>query len=400
MELPRGERGRPTGAKNRPETERSKRFSVEFVKNIEEVGPNVAELARRMGIDKKTARDWYRAKLANKGVKLRLRADYRVLGLRRVLVVARVNEDYRKLVQELFLAMDNHWYITGYIGTMPDDLVLVHVTVPDEWEEEFLGFMTDLRDKLRFFTAIEALETDWFRNAPMMARYYDFDRGRWSFGLGPAHDSQAAPKTHRRSIGCKFDATDLAIIGKLQRDATISLAEVARRLNIPYSKVLRHNDHVMENGLTAGFLVHWIRTDYVEEQGRATTRNHAYLFETVIVTGLDESEAVKLQRELQRLPFTWSSGGGVSCVYADYAIPLEWINETMGYLRRVLADHNEGLRYFTTNQNDSVFFTLPFKMYDSKARRWLFDREEVLDRFAAELERLSGRGRAPLEGQR
>jgi DNA-binding Lrp family transcriptional regulator len=384
-------RSETVGVRRLPKAENNRTKMAEFVKQVEEVGSNINEVARRMGMFKETARYWYRWKFVEKGIGLGASVDYKALGFKRLLVISRVNREYRPLVQELFLAMDNKWYVTGYIGTIPDDTMIIHITVPEEKTEEFLGFMYDLRDKLHFFSEIEILNTDWFRNVPMQAEYYDFDHGRWDFEWSSIKDPPGLDEMTERPVTSKLDLTDLMVLGKLQRDANMSLVDVSRKLKISYKKVLRHRKHLDRRGAIAGFRVHWIKTSYNEKERRNVTRKHAYLFETVIVAGLNDSESRRVLSDLRRLPFTWSIGGGGSSVYVDYAIPLELVNEAFGYIRQVLGVYNERMRHFTTDQNDSVFFTIPYKLYNGKTKQWEFDKDETFAQFKAELQKLSHR---------
>ena len=87
---------------------------AEFVQLLQTAGPNINEIAKRMKVHKETARYWYREKLVAKGYVVHAVVDYRRLGLKRMLVIGRLSEEYRSKADRLVLGVDGHSYIANY----------------------------------------------------------------------------------------------------------------------------------------------------------------------------------------------------------------------------------------------------------------------------------------------
>ncbi|HEV2389684.1 MAG TPA: hypothetical protein VGS04_03070, partial [Nitrososphaerales archaeon] len=90
-----------------------------LVNLISELGPDVAEISRRLRQHKESVRYRYKEKIVKRGFAIKADLDYGALGLRRVVMKLRVSEDHSQQVHEIFEAMSEVCYLVAYAGTIP-----------------------------------------------------------------------------------------------------------------------------------------------------------------------------------------------------------------------------------------------------------------------------------------
>ena len=147
---------------------------------IIELGPNISEIARRLGQFKESVRYRYKEKLLSKGFAVRVAVDNEKLGLRRVIILVDFSDAYQEVAQKMMTALSEEGYLASFEKTLPDGKYLVHASVPEECVEDYREFFGDLRQK-GYFRTVEFYTFHWFRNPPMKTEMYDFDEGRWDF---------------------------------------------------------------------------------------------------------------------------------------------------------------------------------------------------------------------------
>ncbi len=361
---------------------------AEFVQLLQTAGPNINEIAKRMKVHKETARYWYREKLVAKGYVVHAVVDYRRLGLKRMLVIGRLSEEYRSKADRLVLGVDGHSYIANYFRAMPEDLIVITASVPEEHASDYAAVMNDLKNRLNLFTEVEVLESDWFYAVPMRAKFYNFENDRWEFEWD-AIRKESIDYSFTRRTRAKLDKDDLAIMEKVQTDADVSLAEIAKILGFSYKKVLRHHKHLLDRGVIQGYKVWWTRTQYNEKLGKSAKKTHRYLIVKVVVKDLAPPERDRLVNDLLRFPFLWSISGG-PCTSGELMIPLELVNETFSRLREVLSPYGNRAFQFTEDQDQALSFTIASPLFDSRRKQWTFDREEMLGAFEDAMKKSKG----------
>lgn len=364
-----------------------------FVRLLEELGPDVNQIARRMNVYKETARYWYRKKVVGKGYSILGSAAHLKLGLRRLIIIARVEPAYREHVQNLFVDMDGLWYVVGFSRTMPDDVLVIHASVPDGLVDNFIAFMNDLKTKVGFFIELEFLPSDWIYRVPMRAEYHNFDRGQWEFDWNMVSTAQAKETAPRQQAKVEFDGDDLLLVRELQVNAARPLSKIAEELNMPYKKALRHYKHVTERGLISGYRLVWTRTRYLSDERKLVTRKHSYMFCSLIVKDVREVELSKLVAGVEKVPFLWAICGGRNFL-AEFFFPLDVVNEALNYLREMLTPYAGRMMFFVTDWDDTLTFSIPIEMYDRQQKRWVFDQEKTLGEFEANLDALVEKSRS------
>lgn len=350
--------------------------TAEMVELISEIGPDIPEIARRLGQYKESVRYRYKKKVLGKGFAIQAIPAYEELGMRRVLLVASFARDFQPFAQAILSAMSELCYVVSFAPTMLKGKYIVDASVPEKFLGEFADLVRSLVVK-GLFTEAEVFDFDLFMNVPMKAGNYDFDRGIWDFDWKMDGSTYIPPaKPVRKS----FDYTDLLILKELHKDATQSMTDIAANLRINYKKLAWHYvTHVLGRRLIRTYLLNWMGTRYDFKLEKALHRRHRYLLVVVLVKQLREGEALNIVHGL-RLPFIWSWAAGRS-YYAQVALPVDVVNEGFQFIRDVLAPFSDRVEYFVVDQANALAFTVSYKLYDERLRSWTFDSQEVSRRF-------------------
>jgi hypothetical protein len=353
--------------------------TAQLVDLLTKLGPDIPEIARRLGQFKESVRYRFKQKLLSKGFAVQAAVDHEKLGLRRVVSIVKFGDQYEAYAESILTAMSELCYLVSFEMTLPEGQFLLNFSVPEEFLPEFSQFMEALRAK-GLFTSVECHFFDAFRNTPMRAEFYDFNRGVWDFDWSSASLTPEAI-SYTPVKPARFDYLDLLVLKELQIDATMSLVEVASRLGLNYKKLAWHySAHVQREGLIEGYTVNWMGTRYEYRTEKALHRKHKYIRINMLAQCRSDAERLSLMSKSNRLPFLWAEAFGKD-YYAEFAFPVEFVNEAMQYLRAMLRGFDDRARYFVMDQTNALAFTISYKLFDREARRWRFDREELLRRF-------------------
>ena len=354
--------------------------TVQLVRLLTELGPDVPEIARRLGQFKESVRYRYKEKILNKGFAVQAAVDHERLGLKRVMLVADFSETYKNYAAAILTAMSEVSYVVSFAKSLIGGEYVVNLSVPSELVGDVREFLLALKER-GMFAKLEILEFDWARIVPMKPDYYDFDTGRWDFEWqNPApQDYQAA--AYEPSKKGKFDYIDLLIIKELQMDANKSMKEISEKLNINYKKLAwHHTAHVCGRKLLSGYTVNWMGTRYDYNLEKALHRKHRYFAIDFMVKDTNEFESMTLRHEMDRLPFLWAEGSGRN-YFAELAVPVDYVVEGLQYLGSTARGVKEKMSIHAIDQTEAARFTIPYSLYDTAAKRWMFDKEELVKKF-------------------
>ncbi|MDG6948112.1 MAG: hypothetical protein JRN40_02215 [Nitrososphaerota archaeon] len=354
--------------------------TVQMVKLLSVLGPDVPEISRKLGQFKESVRYRYKEKIVNRGIAVQAAVDHERLGLRRMMVIADVSEPYRGYAHAIFTAMHELCYVVGFAKTLVGGEYVINFSVPEEYVREVRDLFRGLEQK-GMFTLLEIYEFDWFRIVPMKAEHYDFDTGRWDFdwqGKGPEDFQAAAGVPSER---CRFDGVDLLMVKELQMDANKSLKEISDKLNVNYKKLAWHySSHVIARKLISGYTVNWMGTRYDYTLEKALHRRHRYFAVDLFVKELGELDTMKLRRELNRLPFLWGEAGGGS-YFAEFAFPVDNVVEALQFIGNATRGLKDRTSIYPIDQSEAARFTIAYQLYDPIEKRWRLDSERMLSKF-------------------
>jgi hypothetical protein len=352
--------------------------TAQLVKLISEIGPDIPEIARRLGQYKESVRYRYKEKILSRGMVIQAAVDHERIGLKRVVFIAQFAAPFQEYAQAILAAMSDNCYVSGFEEIIPDGSYLVNASVPTEFVETFKGFIRTLEVR-GLFRCDGIVAFDWFRTIPMMAELYDFDTGRWDFDWSRLGRPRVWHYTPTK--GFEFDYTDLLILKELRIDASRSLTEIAEKLGRNYKVLTWHyHTHVKARELIKGYSLNWMGTRYDFKLEKALHRKHRYFRLDLLVENISEMEGMELMSKTNALPFLWAEAGG-SDYWAQFAFPVDNIVEAYQFLQNALTRVKDRAHIFVMNPANALSFTISYKLYNEHRRAWSFESERLAAKF-------------------
>jgi len=371
--------------------------TVSLVKLVTEIGPDIAEISRRLGQYKESVRYRYKEKIVRRGFAIKADLDYGALGLTRAVMKIRVTEAYSRQVHALFEAMSDLCYVVAYAGTMPNDVYIVHGAVPQELTSQYHRFIEGLKDK-GIFSSVEFFDCPWFRVAPMRGECFNFDEAVWDFDWSnpPPVDEKAARATISQRK--KVDKIDLLILKELWKNSDRSVMDIQESIKktngveINYKTLNWHySHHVLGQHMIRDYSIAWHGMTYnIDLQKIERVGKHGYLGVSLIVRETDEKDRMMLRSELNRLPFLWSEAAG-DAYYSQLFFPLDTVNEALEYLKTIMKPYGERAEIFLLDRREMTSFTIGYGLWDEASGRWTFDATGLLPRLESSLMKIRER---------
>ncbi len=354
---------------------------VQLIKLLTQIGPEITEIASRIGVHKETVRYWYN-QLLLRGFVVQASVNHEKLGLKRVLATVEFGEEFRSYSEPILTSMNELCYVHSYAKTLPDTFYIVQASVPERLVDSWVDFMNALQAQ-GLFKSLDFADLEWVRNVPMRAELYDFETGMWDYDWSSPKrmDFDSAQEIRGAQEGMKFDYIDLSLLEHLEIDAGKSLTEIAEKLKINYKTVSWHyRTHLLGRRLLKNFRVVWTGTRYEPKLEKAAHRKHSYMWIDVLVMDTTEVENMELSSRMNQLPFIWLEAGGKN-YFAEIAIPIESMTEALTFLGDAIAPVKGRARWFIMDQAHALRFTVVPRLYDTEEKKWKFDQAELLARF-------------------
>jgi len=356
--------------------------TVQLVKLLTEVGPDVPEISRRLGQFKESVRYRYKEKILNKGFSVQANVDHEKLGLRRVIVVLDFAKEYQKFAQSILASMNELCYLVSFAKTMPGGYYIANFSAPREFVGELKLFLGSMREK-GMFSRLDVVDFDWMRVVPMRSDSYDFDTGRWDFDWTAQAGGDFGSAQYLPSNPAKFDSVDLLLIKELQMDANKSLKEISDKIKVNYKKLAWHyTTHVMARRLLSGYRVNWMGTRYDYAVEKVLHRQHKYFAIAMMVRGVTEYEAMSLRQAVDRLPFLWSEAVGEN-YFCEFAFPVDFVVEGLQFLTEAVSAVKERTDIYAVDQSDAAAFTISYNKFNQARKKWEFNLADLISRFDA-----------------
>ncbi len=357
----------------------SRKEMAKMIELLEKLGPNIDLIARTSGQFKETVRYRYNEKIV-KRFGLQARVNHERLGLKRVVVIGRLNRLLRSSARQLFEILSESCYTVSYARTIPDGKVVISFSIPEEFFGNLERLMRELR-RARLFRTDKILKFDWIRTAPMRAEFYDFDADKWELDWQLSERWAEEALRYAPSTVGEFDYSDLLLVKELQVDATRSLTEIAAELRMGYRTALRHYAHVFDRRLISGYRALWIGSRYDPKRDVFGQLKHRYADLMMIVADTTSSEQEQLRRATNKVPFIWAEAGGKH-LFAELVVPLEYLNEILRYLEQQFEIAGDRVMYYVGDQNDAIGFTIAYQLFDQRRKKWTFNSSRALTQLA------------------
>jgi hypothetical protein len=351
---------------------------VKLVKLITELGPDIAEISRRLGQFKETVRYRYKRNIIDKGFAIQAMINREYLGLKWIAFTVEFPKTVESYAESIFVAMNELCYVTGFVKMLLENKFVVNANVPNEFESNYIDFITTLKEK-GVFQNVSIYHFDWFRNIPMKAENYDFETGRWDLDLNSAPSYEAVG--YKPMQKGQYDYIDLLISKELHMDATKTLKEISDRIGIEYKKMMWHYmNHVKPSGMIKGYMLNWMGTKYDYAIEKALHRKHRYIMADLLARDLSDNEKLELTSKVGTLPFVWSEALGKD-YWAQIAIPIDFSFEVLQFLGESLSKIGERAKLYLMDQTNALTFTISYKLFDPNTNRWKFEPNELIPKF-------------------
>lgn len=236
-------------------------IDVEILEGLAKYGPrNITKVAKKLNIPRGTALS--RIKRMSSSLYLRLLATvyHTNLGMKKAVVFAKATPGQEDGLLDCMKANKFFIYISRCYGKF-EGCVAVYV-IPKEHTKEFENFLQELK-KLEVAQDVKLLWSTCFHTVNRTRKWYDCFSEAWIFPwdkwIEEIYSKEAElPYTliDPKDFPLNADETDLFIVKELEKDATISLAAIARKLNTTLQNVRYHyKKHVIEQGIIEAFQI-------------------------------------------------------------------------------------------------------------------------------------------------
>ncbi|MDH5634384.1 MAG: hypothetical protein OEY30_01010 [Candidatus Bathyarchaeota archaeon] len=349
-------------------------FDLKILEGLGIYGPrNITAVARKLNTPEATLRRRLKRMLSQ--VFLRTNVYHTNIGLRKAIVFANAFQGNENLLYKCLDAHDYLIYMSRSFGAHEGCTAIF--AVPTEHSLDFEQFLKQLESK----DIAENIQHHWstcFQTVNMKCDWYDRSSERWVFFWNDWIQEAQTEGTELPftlidplEYRLKADATDIFILKELELDATISLREIATKLNTTTPSIKYHFDkHIVKRQLLEGFQVIYYPFD------RSTSNGFFFMF-----TFKSLENMAKFARSLLDKPFALSLGKvfGKPSLFAYIYLPLTEFRkfiDSLGKLVKLgfLARYD----YVFQDMDMTRRYTIPYKSFRNES--WFYQQEKYLDR--------------------
>ena len=238
-----------------------------IIEALGKYGPrNLYKVARELEIPESTLR--YRINLLKNKRLLFLSTNiyHTNIGLKKGVVFVKSNPQFARYVGE-FLGCNEYWIYMKPIHAECEGHYAVY-TIPAERAREFEEFLEEIR-ALDIIWDYKLYWSTCFHRVNPTTTWYDLKDSTWRFKWDSLiRDFENAPTelplTLRdpRDFPILADETDILILKELEKDATISFAQIAKEHNTTPQCIYYHfKNHIMKNFLIEDFQIAFLKFD-------------------------------------------------------------------------------------------------------------------------------------------
>jgi DNA-binding Lrp family transcriptional regulator len=236
-------------------------LDVRILEGLAEHGPrNIAELAKELHIPRGTVISRINHMSSSFYLRLLTTVYHTNLGMKKAVVFAKATLGHEELLFNCLKA--NKFYI--YLGRcygMFEGCIGIYA-IPVEHTNDFEDFLKDVQ-RLAITQEIDLRWSTCFHTVNLTSKWFDSSTKTWVFPWKKwveevfSADSEL-PYTLKdpQNFPLKADETDVFILKELEKDATVSLASIAKKLGTSLQNVRYHFEkHVTMNGLVETYQI-------------------------------------------------------------------------------------------------------------------------------------------------
>lgn len=234
---------------------------VKILEGLAKYGPrNVTRLAKEVNIPRGTVLSRIRRMSSSFYLRLLTTVYHTNLGMKKAVVFTKATPGQEDLLFNCLKVNNFYIYLSRCFG-MFEGCLGIYV-IPEENTKEFENFLAQLR-KTGVAEDVQLLWSTCFHTVNLTRKWFNRHSETWTFPWDkwleeiPCEESEL-PYTLKdpQSFILKADETDLFIVKELEKNATISLTAIARKLGTTLQNIHYHYEmHVIKNGLIETFQI-------------------------------------------------------------------------------------------------------------------------------------------------
>lgn len=231
------------------------RVDVKILEGLARLGPrNMTALAKELCIPRGTVLSRIDHMSTSFYLRLLTTIYHTNLGMKKAFVFAKAKPGAEELLFNCLKANDFYIYLSRCYG-MFEGCIGIYV-IPVEHTSEFEDFLEEVQ-KLGVTQSIDLHWSTCFHTINLTSNWFDGNTKTWVFPWKNWVEEIYSADTEipytlkdPSNFPLKADETDLFIVKELEKDATVSLASIAKKIGTSLQNVRYHFEkHVMTNGL-------------------------------------------------------------------------------------------------------------------------------------------------------
>jgi DNA-binding Lrp family transcriptional regulator len=336
------------------------------------IGPrNLAEVARKTKISPTTLQ--YRLKVLSSHFSLFFLTNiYHVnLGLKKAIVLAESKPGKEELLLQCLKA-NTYWiYLAPIYGIIQGYLGIY--TIPVNHTENFEQFLSELKN-VGVAQSLQHIWTTSMKKVNLVGTWFDYTSEKWVFRWENwineiPHESTELPYTLKDSEGFPIlaDELDILILKELEKNATVSFTQLARKLRVTPPAVKHRYRKLLKSKLIEGFEIHF----------------HPFQmpFETLhfIFTFDNHEKLAKFTASLLDKPFVISLGKvlGENSLTAFFHLPVQEFKRFMEALSKLRSTQwLQDYFYIHIDLDKALRQTFPYENF--KNGSWIYNHKQLI----------------------
>ena len=349
-------------------------LDLRILEGLSENGPrNMSKLARELGIPRGTVLSRIKSMSSSFYLRLLTTVYHTNLGMKKAVVFAKATPGQEDALFNCLRVNKFYIYVSRCFG-MFEGCVGIYV-IPIEHTGEFEEFLKEV-ERLGVTMNIELFWSTCFHTVNITRNWFDADRETWIFPwetwLGEVSSSNSElPYTLKdpESFTLKADGTDVLIVKELEKDATASLASIARELGTTLQNIRYHYErHVVKHGLIETFQMAILPFD------RATSDTLFFIFKFS-----DSEKMGKFAKSLLNKPFVFILGKilNENALVSQFCVPRHELRNFIDALSKLVRmNFLESYEYVFQDLRAGKWSreTIPHQLF--KNGQWIYEHSE------------------------
>jgi hypothetical protein len=325
---------------------------------IKKVGmQNYSLLSRLTGLDPETVRYRVNYHLKRFGLSACININYSQLGLLVSLIITEGTHSENAIPYLSFHSRA--------VGSNKNVFVIVH---PARLKKKYINY---LEQRAKDFRILKVKIFYWVRMPSFRIELFNFDKRTWEIDWNKIElpQPEEGPSFISYNPDAKPDYFDLKILKKMVYEPSISIAKIAKELNVnPRTLRYHYLEHVLKQKLILSHNLKIMDSSQKEEKFRVS----------ILVENLEEKSLEEIRGFCNRLPFTWLEARTEDRNYfAIMDIPLQFFNETLKRLELRLRPLSKSYEVMLLDPSTPAVLDIPDSMFDPDRGWRLYEYNQI-----------------------